>query len=106
MTEKEHKEQQGKEKRIREAFKAKDWNQIKTADSWQIFKVMGEFVNGFEKLAKIGPCVSIFGSARTQPNDPYYELAEEIAFLLTKKGIFRWPSLRIAIQKRSIFFST
>lgn len=71
---------------IEEAFKPKDWNEIKTQDSWQIFKVMSEFVEGFEILARIGPCVSIFGSARTKPDNPYYKLAEEIAFLLTQKG--------------------
>ncbi len=71
---------------IREAFAAKDWNEIKTSDSWQIFKILGEFVNGFEKLAKIGPCVSIFGSARTKPTHIYYKLAEEIAYKLTKNG--------------------
>ena len=43
-------------------------------------------VEGFEKLSKIGPCVSIFGSARTKTDHPYYQLAEEIAYLLTKKG--------------------
>lgn len=75
-----------KEDKIRDAIKPKSWNEIKTADSWQIFKVVSEFVEGFEKLAKIGPCVSIFGSARTKPSDKYYKLAEEIAYLLTKKG--------------------
>ena len=64
----------------------KNWNEIKTSDSWQIFKIMSEFVNAFEKLAKIGPCVSIFGSARTKNNNQYYNLAEEIAIMLTKKG--------------------
>ena len=44
----------------------KGWNEIKTNDSWAIFKIMGEFVNGFERMSKIGPCVSIFGSARTK----------------------------------------
>src|SRR5688572_30231301 len=58
--------------RIRQAFVDKDWNEIKIADSWQIFKVMSEFVEGFEKLSKIGPCVSIFGSARTKNTNPYY----------------------------------
>ena len=43
----------------------KSWNEIKTQDSWQIFKIMSEFVEGFDTMAKIGPCVSIFGSART-----------------------------------------
>ena len=45
------------DQKIRQAFVDKDWNEIKIADSWQIFKVRSEFVEGFEKLAKIGPCV-------------------------------------------------
>ncbi len=72
--------------KIREAFDAKNWNEIKTNDSWGIFKVMAEFVDGFDSLAKIGPCVSIFGSARTSPDHPHYKLAEEIAFILTQQG--------------------
>jgi uncharacterized protein (TIGR00730 family) len=51
-----------------------------------IFKVMSEFVEGFEKLAKIGPCVTIFGSARVKPNNPYYKTAEEIAYQLVQQG--------------------
>ncbi|RTQ47212.1 TIGR00730 family Rossman fold protein [Hymenobacter gummosus] len=74
------------EHRIRKAFVDKDWNEIKIADSWQIFKVMAEFVEGFEKLSKIGPCVSIFGSARTKPENPYYQQAEEIAAKLVRHG--------------------
>ena len=74
------------EKKIREAFKEKDWNEIKTSDSWQIFKVMSEFVEGFEKLGKIGPCVSIFGSARTKDNNPYYKVAVDIGSKLVKNG--------------------
>lgn len=74
------------DKRIRRAFKSKNWNQIKTEDTWQLFKIVSEFVEGFEKMAKIGPCVSIFGSARTKPDNKYYKQAEEIAFLLTGKG--------------------
>lgn len=73
-------------KKIREAFGEKDWNEIKGNDSWMIFKVMAEFVDGFEKLARIGPCVSIFGSARTKPDNSYYVMAEEIAYRLTKSG--------------------
>lgn len=73
-------------KRIRRAFTEKSWNAIKTKDAWQIFKVMSEFVEGFETLSKIGPCVSIFGSARTKPENLYYQQAEEIAFLLTQTG--------------------
>ncbi len=72
--------------RIKKAFEAKNWNEIKSNDSWAIFKVMSEFVNGYEKLAKIGPCVSIFGSARTKPDHRNYKLAQEIAFKLTQKG--------------------
>jgi uncharacterized protein (TIGR00730 family) len=74
------------EHRIRKAFVDKDWAEIKSADSWVIFKVMAEFVEGFEKLSKIGPCVTIFGSARTKPNNPYYKMAEEIAFKLVQHG--------------------
>ena len=62
------------------------WNYIKTNDSWAIFKIMGEFVNGFEKMSRIGPCVSIFGSARTKPEDKYYKLAENIAKRIVKAG--------------------
>ncbi len=64
----------------------KGWNEIKTNDSWAIFKIMGEFVNGFEKMSAIGPCVSIFGSARTKPNDKYYMLAEDIAKKIVEAG--------------------
>ncbi|MGC9342705.1 MAG: TIGR00730 family Rossman fold protein [Bacteroidales bacterium] len=74
------------DEKIIKAFKQKDWNEIKTSDSWQIFKIMAEFVQGFEKLGSIGPCVSIFGSARTKPDNKYYKLAEDIAFLLTQHG--------------------
>lgn len=74
------------EEKIRKAFASKDWNDIKASDSWQIFKIMSEFVEGFEKMSRIGPCVSIFGSARTKPENPYYLLAEEIAFKLTREG--------------------
>ena len=62
----------------------KDWNDIKSQDSWEIFKIMGEFVEGFERLSRIGPCVSIFGSARTHTDNKYYALAEELAFQLTQ----------------------
>ena len=74
------------EKKIRRAFKEKNWNAIKTSDSWQIFKIMAEFVQGFETMSKIGPCVSVFGSARTKPDNKYYKQAEEIGYLLTQSG--------------------
>jgi uncharacterized protein (TIGR00730 family) len=75
-----------RDEKIIRAFRQRDWNEIKTQDSWQIFKIMAEFVEGFEKLGSIGPCVSIFGSARTEPGTKYYELAEDIAFKLTQHG--------------------
>jgi uncharacterized protein (TIGR00730 family) len=74
------------EDKIRSAFENKDWQEIKVTDSWQIFKIMAEFVDGFEKLARIGPCVSIFGSARTNNENKYYKLAEDCARLLTERG--------------------
>ncbi len=55
-------------------------------DIWSVFKIMGEFVEGFDTLYKVGPCISIFGSARTKPGDKYYELAVETAKLITEKG--------------------
>jgi len=64
----------------------KGWNQMKTNDSWAIFKIMGEFVNGFERMSTIGPCVSIFGSARTKENAPYYKLAVAIAQSIAEAG--------------------
>ena len=64
----------------------KNWNEIKTNDSWAIFKIMGEFVSGFEQMSNIGPSVSIFGSARTQPDQKYYQLAVSIAKKITQHG--------------------
>jgi uncharacterized protein (TIGR00730 family) len=74
------------DEKIRKAFTNNDWHEIKVTDSWQIFKIMAEFVDGFEKLAKIGPCVSIFGSARTKNENKYYQMAEDTARLLTEHG--------------------
>ncbi len=71
---------------IKDAFEQKTWNEIHTTDSWRVFKIISELVEGFEKLSRIGPCVSIFGSARTRPDGRYYKLAEEIAFKLTQNG--------------------
>ena len=64
----------------------KKWNETKTNDSWSIFKIMGEFVEGYEKLAAIGPCISIFGSARTQPDNKFYKLAEDISQGIVERG--------------------
>ena len=74
------------EDKIREAIKEKDWNVVMTTDSWSVFKIMAELVEGFEKLARIGPCVTVFGSARSAKNSHYYKLAEEIGYMITKKG--------------------
>ena len=71
---------------MRKEHKHKGWNEIKTNDSWAIFKIMGEFVTGYEKLSKIGPCVSIFGSARTKPDHKYYKLAEDVAQKIVEHG--------------------
>jgi hypothetical protein len=75
-----------KDLRIADKFDDKNWNEIKSNDSWAIFKIMSEFVEGYEKLSKIGPCVSIFGSARTKEDHKYYKIAENLAYKLCKKG--------------------
>jgi len=74
------------ERKIIEKFQHKTWNEIKTNDTWAIFKIMAEFVDGYEKLSRIGPCVSIFGSARVKTDNKYYVLAEKIAYELTQHG--------------------
>ena len=68
-----------------EQFK-KDWNDIKTNDSWAIFKIMSEFVEAYDRMSKIGPCVSIFGSARTKEENKYYKMGVELAEKLGQKG--------------------
>lgn len=74
------------EERIKKAFQKKDWPETKVSDSWATFKIMAEFVEGFEKMSKIGPCVSIFGSARTKADTKYYDLAVEVAKKLVNAG--------------------
>lgn len=64
----------------------KKWTKLKGENSWTMFKVMAEFVEGFERLNQIGPCISIFGSARTKPEDKYYKLATDVAKRLTDEG--------------------
>ena len=64
----------------------KDWAEIKSNDSWSIFKIMAEFVEAYDKMAKAGPCVAIFGSARTQPTHPHYLQAVEIGEKLARAG--------------------
>jgi uncharacterized protein (TIGR00730 family) len=67
-------------------IKLRDWTETRAHSSWQIFKIMAEFVHGFEEMAKMGPCISIFGSARTKPGHKYYELAVEVAKRLAEEG--------------------
>ena len=74
------------DKVIQDRLKRKTWNEIRTNDSWAIFKIMAEFVNGYESMGRIGPCVTIFGSARTKPDHDYYLLAEKIAYKISKAG--------------------
>lgn len=71
---------------LQNSLRQKTWDEIVTKDSWMVFKIMSEFVNGYEKMARIGPCVSIFGSARLKPDTKYYDIAVEIAEKITKIG--------------------
>ena len=61
------------------------WHQIHTRDMWRIFRIMSEFVDGFDKLSRLGPCVSVFGSARTKPDHPYYKMGEEVGRYLVER---------------------
>lgn len=81
-----HNEYDNEDDKIQDKLNQKTWNEIRTNDSWAIFKIMSEFVNGYESMARIGPCVSIFGSARTKPDNKYYLLAESIAYKISKAG--------------------
>ena len=72
--------------KLKESIQPKTWSETISYDTWEILKVISEMVEGFEKLSRIGPCVSIFGSARIKDGHPYYKLAEEIAYLMTKAG--------------------
>ena len=74
------------DQKIQNSFVEKTWDETITKDSWMVFKIMSEFVDGYEKLAKIGPCVSIFGSARLREDSPYYQMAVDIAEKITQLG--------------------
>jgi uncharacterized protein (TIGR00730 family) len=67
-------------------MKKKNWAELKADSSWRMFKIMSEFVDGFEKMERFGPCISIFGSARTKPDNKYYSMAVKTAELLAKEG--------------------
>lgn len=74
------------ERKLRESFRQKTWDETVVKDSWMVFKIMAELVSGYEKMVKLGPCVSIFGSARLKPEDHYYQMAVEIAKKITEIG--------------------
>lgn len=77
----------GTKKNLKNKWKPKAWSeQIKGENAWTMFKVIAEFVDGFERLNQIGPCISIFGSARTQKDHPYYKLTVKVAKKLTDEG--------------------
>lgn len=67
-------------------MKKKNWAELKADSSWRMFKIMSEFVDGFEKMERFGPCISIFGSARTKPDNKYYSMTVKTAELLAKEG--------------------
>ena len=71
---------------MRKEVREKGWNDLKTNDSWATFKILSEFVMGFERMSRIGPCVSIFGSARLKPDNEYYQLATEVAGKIVENG--------------------
>ncbi|MFH1905685.1 MAG: TIGR00730 family Rossman fold protein [bacterium] len=59
---------------------------FKSGDTWRVFRIMAEFIEGFETLSRVGKAVSIFGSSRVKPDDKYYKIAEELAAMLVKEG--------------------
>ena len=67
-------------------MKNQEWKHDKATDAWQALRIHGEFIKGFDELTELGPCISLFGSARTQPKDPYYIKATELSKLIVKNG--------------------
>jgi uncharacterized protein (TIGR00730 family) len=67
-------------------FKQRNWTQVNASNSWSMFRIMSEFVEAYEKMDKIGPCISIFGSARTKPDNKYYKLSVKMAERLVEEG--------------------
>ena len=63
-----------------------EWNAVRTQDTWRVFKIMGEFVEGYERLARCGPSVSVFGSARTPEGHPYYAMGVAVGRTLAEHG--------------------
>ncbi|MCF7823269.1 MAG: TIGR00730 family Rossman fold protein [Candidatus Marinimicrobia bacterium] len=75
------------DERVERKFEKKTWSEVKSKNSWQVFRIMAEFVEGFDVLTEIGPSVSIFGSARTKVDDRYYKIAYELGNLLAREGL-------------------
>ncbi|NQV41464.1 MAG: TIGR00730 family Rossman fold protein [Candidatus Marinimicrobia bacterium] len=75
------------DKRVIRKFEKKTWSEVKSKNSWQVFRIMAEFVEGFDALTQVGPSVTVFGSARTKPDDPYYGIAYELGKLLAHEGL-------------------
>ncbi len=72
--------------KIKKPYKSRSWTQINASNSWAIFKIMSEFVDAYENMNRIGPCVSVFGSARTKRNTKHYNMAVEIGSRLVEEG--------------------
>lgn len=72
--------------RRKKIYKEKDWTEFSAQSSWRMFKIMAEFVEGFDRMDKIGPCISIYGSARTKNENPFYKTAEKLAARLVQEG--------------------
>lgn len=64
----------------------KNKHTVKIDDAWQVLRIQGEFIKGFDQLSELGPCISIFGSARTQPKNPHYKNAVELSELCVENG--------------------
>ena len=64
----------------------KTWSEVKAESSWRMFKIMAEFVDGFDRMDQVGPCIAVFGSARTKPDTKYYKLSTKLANLLADEG--------------------
>ncbi|MBT4036158.1 MAG: TIGR00730 family Rossman fold protein [Candidatus Marinimicrobia bacterium] len=75
------------DKRVIRKFEKKTWSEVKSKNSWQVFRIMAEFVEGFDALTQVGPSVTVFGSARTKPDDPYYEIAHQLGTFLAQEGL-------------------
>ncbi len=75
-----------KEYRKRKPYREKSWTAFKAESSWQIFKIMSEFVEGYEQLNRIGPCISVYGSAKTKPSSVLYKTTVELSKRLVEEG--------------------